>query len=324
MAVFRHGKDVGVMLGRWNLSPYLTEALAARTVDTAETTTMGAQDKTFIVGEMDGKVTLKGLYSYDAGSFLDAETVMDTLVGSARTVKDAVTNTDTSLVSATANFTQDDVGASVTGTNIFVPTTIASVTNGTTVVLSHVTTGTGSALTVTVATHPVALAPFAVCADAGFAFGRPAQVGIAFQADLETASVVTGVGTVNGGFQASGGIRNARILSAGLESVAATANGTGYLDPPNVSTTSPFPIGLYLFVPVNTRNGTIAVKVQHSADNSAWADLGSAFTTVAAATTTSQQIVVAAGTLVNKYLRVVYTVAGSTGAASILVAASRH
>jgi hypothetical protein len=62
---------------------------------------------------------------------------------------DGVTATNTSLVSATAAFTAADVGKSVinAGSSTFIPagTIINSVTNGTTVVLSAATTGTGTA-----------------------------------------------------------------------------------------------------------------------------------------------------------------------------------
>lgn len=62
---------------------------------------------------------------------------------------DGVTATSTSLVSATAAFNAGDAGRPVVnaGTSTFIPagTIIATVTNGTTVVLSQATTGTGSA-----------------------------------------------------------------------------------------------------------------------------------------------------------------------------------
>lgn len=68
-----------------------------------------------------------------------------------RTVHDAATNTDTSLTSATAAFsTPADVGAAVTGSGIANGTTILSVTNATTVVLSHATTATAAGVTATV------------------------------------------------------------------------------------------------------------------------------------------------------------------------------
>lgn len=71
-------------------------------------------------------------------------------VAPARTVTDAATNTDTSLTSATAAFTANDVGAGVTGTGIPAATTIVSVTNATTVVLNHATTATATGVSVTI------------------------------------------------------------------------------------------------------------------------------------------------------------------------------
>jgi len=55
---------------------------------------------------------------------------------------DGVTNTDTSFVSATAAFTGDDVGQPIVGAGIPPGDRIASVTNGTTVVLEVATTAT--------------------------------------------------------------------------------------------------------------------------------------------------------------------------------------
>jgi hypothetical protein len=63
---------------------------------------------------------------------------------------DGVTNTDTSLVSATATFVTGDVGKTVTGDGIPDNTTIASRTNGTTVVLSHATTATDTGTSFTI------------------------------------------------------------------------------------------------------------------------------------------------------------------------------
>lgn len=60
---------------------------------------------------------------------------------------DGVTNTDTSLVSASAVFVAGDVGSVVIGTGIPTGTTIVSRTNATTVVLSNATTATATSVT---------------------------------------------------------------------------------------------------------------------------------------------------------------------------------
>jgi hypothetical protein len=79
----------------------------------------------------------------------------------------------------------------------------------------------------------------------------------------------------------------------------------------------------FLSVPTNTRNGTIIVKVQQSADNSTFTDLVT-FTTITTSQKISYRVEVAAGTSVARYLRVSYTVAGSTGSATPIVAFSRR
>lgn len=60
---------------------------------------------------------------------------------------DGVTNTDTSFVSATAAFVASDVNQPIIGAGIPAGTTIASRTNGTTVVLSAATTATATGVT---------------------------------------------------------------------------------------------------------------------------------------------------------------------------------
>lgn len=71
-----------------------------------------------------------------------------------RTVLDGVTtNASTTFTSATANFTAADVGKAITGAGIPVGTTIASVTNGTTVVLSNPATATAAGVSTQIATQ---------------------------------------------------------------------------------------------------------------------------------------------------------------------------
>ena len=62
-----------------------------------------------------------------------------------RSVADGVDSTSITITSATAAFVAGDVGATITGTDIPVGTTILSVTNATTAVLTAATTGTGVA-----------------------------------------------------------------------------------------------------------------------------------------------------------------------------------
>lgn len=64
-----------------------------------------------------------------------------------RTVADGeTTNTSTSITSATAGFSQDDVGKPISGTGIPAATTIAAVTSSTAATLSAAATATGSSV----------------------------------------------------------------------------------------------------------------------------------------------------------------------------------
>jgi len=77
---------------------------------------------------------------------------------SSRTVVDgATTAASATITSATAAFTAADVGTAITGGSIPAGTTIVSVTNATTVVLSAAATATASAVSLTIATVNVGL-----------------------------------------------------------------------------------------------------------------------------------------------------------------------
>ena len=144
---------------------------------------------------------------------------------------------------------------------------------------------------------------------------------IMLQADdtsYEVSSAIADIVQASAEFQSTDAVEHGKILSSGA-TVSATGNGTGV---DNGASTANGGAG-FLSVPVNTRNGTIAGKIQHSADNSTFADLVT-FTTVTSTQKTSQRVEVASGTTVNRYLRVNYTVAGSTGSATPVVAFTRR
>jgi hypothetical protein len=129
-----------------------------------------------------------------------------------RTVaKDGVTNTDTSFVSATANFTIRDVGKSIVGTNIAAGAYIKSVTNATTVVLSAATSGTGSSLewylvpdiTDTLCAGPITLTATSKVAARAYKNGEYSDVAAnLFTLDNTTVpnpTITPGAGTYGGG-----------------------------------------------------------------------------------------------------------------------------
>ena len=76
-----------------------------------------------------------------------------------------------------------------------------------------------------------------------------------------------------------------------------------------------------LHVPTNSvSGGTTTIKIQHSANDSTWADLIS-FTAVGASTKTSQLSAVS-GT-VNRYLRATASTAGSSGSITYMLSFAR-
>lgn len=68
MPTFRHGKKTAVLLNGTDMSPFLNEATTTQEIETAETTTFGDQDKTYIVGLADGTISTSGLFDSSAGA----------------------------------------------------------------------------------------------------------------------------------------------------------------------------------------------------------------------------------------------------------------
>lgn len=139
------------------------------------------------------------------------------------------------------------------------------------------------------------------------------SVGFAVHAD-QTAYAITSpvddIVAVSAEAQSSVGAE--RVLSLHpLGEETATGNGTGVDN--GVST----PDGAVAYLHVtDVTAGSVAVKVQHSTDNTAWVDL----ITFATATVPGSQRVKVAGT-VNRYLRTIRTI--TTGPATYQVGASR-
>ena len=121
----------------------------------------------------------------------------------------------------------------------------------------------------------------------------------------EVTSPVGDVVSANAEIQVDGGIGNGISLHA-LSAETATGSGTSH-----DGTASSANGGVaQLHVTANTMNNNTTFKVQHSADNSTWADLAT-FTVVATTVTTAERVTVASGTTVNRYLRSNWTASGS-------------
>ncbi len=59
---FIHGKQTRLLLDQYDVSPYFREVSRTASLDTLDTTTFAAPDKTFIPGYVDNGVTLGGLF----------------------------------------------------------------------------------------------------------------------------------------------------------------------------------------------------------------------------------------------------------------------
>lgn len=62
MPTLRHGKNTVVLLGSSNASPYLNDASTNRSVDTNETSAFGNSAKTYLTGQGDGTIAVKGMF----------------------------------------------------------------------------------------------------------------------------------------------------------------------------------------------------------------------------------------------------------------------
>ncbi len=121
----------------------------------------------------------------------------------------------------------------------------------------------------------------------------------------EISSPVGDVVSASSEFQADEGISSGISLHA-LSAETTTGNGTSH------DGTASSSIGGFatLHVSANTMDNNTVFKVQHSADNSTWADLAT-FSTVATTVKTAERVEVSSSTTVNRYLRATWTASGT-------------
>ena len=134
----------------------------------------------------------------------------------------------------------------------------------------------------------------------------------------EISSPLTDVVAVSGEAVANNGLDYGVWLGC-KSAITATSTGTS-VDNSASSTNGGV---AHLHITANTRSTTTVAKIQHSADNSTYADLAT-FTTIAIGTKTFQRSVIAPGTTVNRYLRAVVTPAAGTGSITFSIAFSRR
>lgn len=137
--------------------------------------------------------------------------------------------------------------------------------------------------------------------------GNPVKLLLAKTTGYSVSSPVGDVVSVSYDAQADGGIDHGISLHA-IGADTATTNNTAV---DNAASTANGGLA-QLHVTANSRSANATFKIQHSADNSTFADLAT-FTVVATTVKTSERIAVAAGTTVNRYLRSQVTLASGTG-----------
>lgn len=148
--------------------------------------------------------------------------------------------------------------------------------------------------------------------------GNPVKLLQAKTTGYSVSSPVGDVVSVSYDAQADGGIDHGVSLAA-LAAIVATTNSTSV---DNAASTANGGLA-QLHVSVNSWSADATIKVQHSSDNSTWADL-TTFTVVATTVTTSERIAVATGTTVNRYLRAQNTLTAGTGSITYQVSFARR
>ena len=156
----------------------------------------------------------------------------------------------------------------------------------------------------------------------GAGIGRRAKLVNTDETSYEIATAVADMVTISAEAQASGtqGGLDGGVLLAAQQVVTATAQNTSV---DNAASSANGGVG-HLHVTANTRDRAATIIIQHSANNSTWADLV-VFTATTATTVSSERIEVAAGTTVNRYVRAnISSLTGSTGSVTITVGFARR
>lgn len=148
----------------------------------------------------------------------------------------------------------------------------------------------------------------------GTVLGKRAALLDALEVNYEVSGTVGGLVETTAEFQADEGARSG-VMLAELTARTATANGTSHDG--TASSTRGAAAHLHVIAASGT-SPSVTVKVQHSADNSVWADL----ITFTAATAVAGERKEVTGT-VNRYLRATWTVSGTGPSFTFAVAVAR-
>jgi len=158
-------------------------------------------------------------------------------------------------------------------------------------------------------------AGYTTVAPEGLTIGNASYSCQARKTSYEVSSPVGDVVSTSLSVQADGGIDRGVLLGA---ATAVTTTGEGASQDNAASSADGG--AAYLHVTANTRDGSSTFKVQHSSDNTTWADLAT-FTAVSATSTASEKVSVT-GT-VNRYLRASHAPGGSSGSVTYTMAFAR-
>lgn len=150
----------------------------------------------------------------------------------------------------------------------------------------------------------------------GFALGKRVRSCEARENNFAYASPVADVVSFQAAWQSEGAVDSGVALHD-LTAETTTANGSSN---DGAASSANGGVGV-LHVTANSRTANSTIKVQHSADNSTWADLVT-FTAVGSAATTAERSAVT-GT-VNRYLRATWAPGGATGSITFVVAFCRR
>jgi hypothetical protein len=171
-----------------------------------------------------------------------------------------------------------------------------------------------------------ATTPLITFAESAGTIGNRATIAKAHETNYTISNPVSDVVSITADFQGSTdavsnltyGITSGVQLAAGASIAYGSLGDLTSVD--NAASSANGGVGV-LHVPTNSiAGGTTTIKIQHSVNDSTWADLIS-FTAVGASTATSQMSAVA-GT-VNRYLRATASTAGSSGSITFMVSFAR-
>jgi len=162
---------------------------------------------------------------------------------------------------------------------------------------------------------------YAMSVGSAMAVGDPSISLVAKQANYDGSIGADGAFTFSVNYEANGfGIEAGKMLTAGLRTDSTATNGAS-LDFGAASTL----LGLQAFLQVTNITGTDAtVKLQDSADDSAWADITGGAFAVVNSDNTEERIATSASLTIRRYIRVITTTSAGFSSLSFAVAFRRN